>query len=180
MLREIDPGLFEAPLGSDVQLAVIAQNNKGTETARYRYGSSSLTTESVHGHDGCSFTVSAGTHQLKAGVVFDPDAPDASYELFQVNDAGVLESLNLNVTASDPTARIAFGIDGVGAELRARRAGRKTAKARPRRAGGRKKAARAAAKRTPARRVVKKKTAKKASAKKTSAKKTTSRRGKRR
>src|SRR5262245_50675998 len=109
MLQEIDPGLFEAPADSEVQLAVIAQNNNGTEMANFRYGPSKVTTEKIQGHDGCRFSVTEGRSQLRVGVTFDTDAPpDANYELFQVNDAGVLESLQLSVTVADPTHRIAF------------------------------------------------------------------------
>ena len=199
MLQEIDPGLFEAPADSEVQLAVIAQNNNGTEMARFSYNSSPLTTESIQGHDGCRFTVTEGTRQLKVGVTFATDAPpDANYELFQVNDAGVLESLELSVTAADPTPRIAFGIDGTAEEeggaasVGEPRAARKAARPPLRRARGRKKAAakrtsakrtsakRAPAKRAPAKRASAGRAAKKATAKKASPKRRSARAGRRR
>jgi hypothetical protein len=152
MLREIDPGLFEGATDSTVRIAAIAQNNNGTKTARFRYGSTSLTTEDVEGNDGCEFKLIDGINQFKVGVVFDPSAPNARFDLFQVNDAGVLEPLGLGVSAQDATARIAFGINGVVAEVVVM--ARKSAKRTTKKKAARKKAARKKAATTAGRRIV--------------------------
>ena len=114
MLRRINAGLYEEDEGRDIELAVKAQNNNGTESAQFDYDSNVLNQDTVQGLPGCRFKVKAGTRQFRALVTFDPAAPPtARYDLFQVNAAGALIPVGKSVTNTFGTPLIGFGIDGV-------------------------------------------------------------------
>lgn len=114
MLRRINAGLYEEDEGRDIELAVKAQNNNGTESAQFDYDSNVLNQDTVQGLPGCRFRVKPGTRQFRALVAFDPAAPPtARYDLFQVNAAGTLIAVGKSVTNTFGTPLIGFGIDGV-------------------------------------------------------------------
>jgi len=136
MLRRINAGLFEEDEDGDIELAVKAQNNNGTEAARFDYDSNVLAPDTVQGLPGCRFKVKSGTRQFRALVVFDPAAPPtARYDLFQVNAAGTLTPVGKSVTNTFGTPLIGFGIDGVPVAAAVGAApGRRKMPKRPRRA----------------------------------------------
>jgi hypothetical protein len=136
MLKRINAGLFEEDEDSDIELAVKAQNNNGTEDARFDYNSTVLGRDTVQGHPGCRFKVRSGTRQFKVLVAFDPAAPAAArYDLFQVNAAGTLTAVGKSVSNTGGTALIGFGIDGVPVTVPAGAAGgRRKMPKRPKRA----------------------------------------------
>jgi hypothetical protein len=114
MLRRINAGLYEEDEGRDIELAVKAQNNNGTESAQFDYDSTVLNQDTVQGLPGCRFRVKPGTRQFRALVAFDPAAPPtARYDLFQVNEAGTLIPVGKSVTNTFGTPLIGFGIGGV-------------------------------------------------------------------
>lgn len=114
MLKRINAGLFEEGEGSDIELAVKAQNNNGTESAQFDYDSNVLGQDTVQGLPGCRFRVKPGTRQFRALVTFDPAAPPtARYDLFQVSASGTLISVGKSVTNTFGTPLIGFGIAGM-------------------------------------------------------------------
>ncbi len=146
MLKRVTGALFEGDADSDVQLVVQAQNNIGTESAKFEYDSTVLPARPIQGHPGCKFTVEASIRQFEVIVVFAPGAPSsARYDLFEVNSAGGLSPLGEFVTKAASAPLIGFGIDGLpvaaiaprGMAPRARRAGARKAAARRRTAAPR-------------------------------------------
>lgn len=114
MLRRINAGLFEEDEDSDIELAVKASNNGGTEGGEFDYDSHVFDPDTVQGLPGCRFRVKSGIHQFKVLVAFDPAAPaTARYDLFQVNAAGTLMPVGKSVSNTGGTSLIGFGIDGV-------------------------------------------------------------------
>jgi hypothetical protein len=136
MLRRINAGLFEEEDGADIELAVKAQNNNGTEAAQFDYDSTVLNQDTVQGLPGCRFKVKSGIRQFRVLVTFNTAAPLAArYELFQVNAAGTLMPVGKSVTNTGGTPLIGFGIDGVSVAVPvgAGRAGRRKMPKPPRR-----------------------------------------------
>jgi hypothetical protein len=116
MLKRVNAGLFEEVEGADIELAVKATNNGGTEDAIFDYGGTDPGRAVVDGHPGCRFTVKTGPLQFKAFVAFSPSAPaSARYDLFQINAAGTLAPVGKSVTniGGSATSLIGFGIAGV-------------------------------------------------------------------
>ena len=97
MLQRIAPTLFQGTTGETVTLAAVAQANDGVEAATFRYGATPLAPRQVQGHPGCEFNVRAETNTLGALVVFDPSSPNARYELFEEDDSGLLQPLQIIV-----------------------------------------------------------------------------------
>jgi hypothetical protein len=95
MLQRIAPTLFQGSPGETVTIAAVAQANNGVEAATFRYGAAPLASRQVQGHPGCEFNVVAGTNTFGAVVVFDPSSPNARYELFEEDDNGLLQPLQL-------------------------------------------------------------------------------------
>lgn len=95
MLQRIAPTLFQGTTGETVTIAAVAHANNGVEAATFRYGATQLTPRQVQGHPGCEFNVLAGTNTLGALVVFDPSSPNARYELFEEDDNGILQPLQI-------------------------------------------------------------------------------------
>ena len=152
MLRRINAGLFEEDEDSDIELAVKAKDNNGTQAARFDYNSAVLAADTVQGFPGCRFRVKPGTRQFRALVVFDAAAPpDARYDLFQVNAAGTLTAVGKSVTVTGGTPLIGFGIAGMPVTAAAGAAtGRRKMPKAPRRGGRKTTSARRKATRTPA------------------------------
>jgi hypothetical protein len=120
MLTRVTGALFEGDAGDDVQLVVRAQNNNGTEAATFEYAEALLTTETIQGHPGCSFTLEPSIHQFETIVVFAANAPaSARYDLLQVNSAGGLTLLGESVVNGGGSPLIGFGIDGIPTPVRA-------------------------------------------------------------
>jgi hypothetical protein len=118
MLRRVHAALFEEDAGLGIELAVVARNNNGTESARFDYDSTVLPPDIVHGHPGCRFVVRPNLRGFRVLVVFDPGAPaTARYDLHQVNSAGALMPVGKSVTKSAATPLIGFSLDGVAAAL---------------------------------------------------------------
>jgi hypothetical protein len=95
MLRRIAPNLFQGTTGETVIIAAIAHGNGGVEAATFRYGARQVPTRQVQGHPGCGFNVRAGAEIFGALVVFEPSSPNARYELFQEDDSGILQPLQV-------------------------------------------------------------------------------------
>lgn len=139
MLRRINAGLFEEDEGSDIELAVKAQGNNGTQAAQFDYDSNVLGQDTVQGLPGCRFRVQPGTRQFRALVVFDPAAPPtARYDLLQVNAAGALSTVGKSVSNAGGTPLIGFGIAGVQVAVAAGAAGGRMKMAKPPRRAARK------------------------------------------
>jgi hypothetical protein len=130
MLRRVNAGLFEEDEGADIELAVKASNNDGTEAAQFDYDSTVLDQDVVDGFPGCRFKVGSGNRQFMALVTFSPSASAAArYDLFQMNAAGALTPVGKSVTNSGGTPLIGFTIAGVPVQVPApararRKAGR--------------------------------------------------------
>lgn len=95
MLQRIAPTLFQGTPGETVTIAAIAHANNGVEAARFRYGTTQLTPRPVQGHPGGEFNVQPGVNTFGALVVFDPSSPNARYELFEEDDSGILQPLQI-------------------------------------------------------------------------------------
>jgi hypothetical protein len=95
MLQRIAPSLFQGTTGETVTIAAVAQRNNGVEAATFRYGATPLTPRQVQGHPGGEFNVRTGTETFGALVVFDPSSPNAHYELFEEDDNGILQPLQV-------------------------------------------------------------------------------------
>jgi esterase/lipase superfamily enzyme len=119
MLRRVHDALFREDAGLSIELAVVAQNNNGVQSAHFEYDSVVLS-DVVQGHPGCRFIVQYGIRQFRALVAFDPAAPaSARYDLCQVDSAGRLQRVGESVTMSEATSQIVLSIDGVAVPGRA-------------------------------------------------------------
>jgi hypothetical protein len=157
MLRRIAPTLFQGTTGETVTLAAVARSNNGVEAAVFRYGAAQLPPRQVQGDPGCEFNVRAGTNTLGTLVLFDPGSPNARYELFEEDDSGILQPLEIIARPiSGPI--IQFQIIGIPATARARRKVTKKAAKRATRKTAKRTAKKAANKTT--RKAAKKKTVK--------------------
>ena len=174
MLRRVHAALFEEDAGLGIELAVVARNNNGTESARFDYDSTVLPPDIVQGHPGCRFVVRPNLRGFRVLVVFDPGAPaTARYDLHQVNSAGALLPVGKSVTKSAATASHRLLARRRGGRARRRRAAAATAarcQPAPRRIA-RKKAAAERQRRSAAKRKTATKTARRADTE-TTAKKT--------
>jgi hypothetical protein len=127
MLRRIAPNLFQGTTGETVIIAAIAHGNGGVEAATFRYGARRLPSRQVQRHPGCEFNVRAGAEIFGALVVFEPSSPGARYELFQEDDSGILQPLQVIARPlSGPIVQ--FQIVAATARRSTKKAVRKTAK----------------------------------------------------
>jgi hypothetical protein len=168
MLQRIAPSLFQGTTSETVTIAAVSQSNNGVEAATFRYGTTQLTPRQVQGHPGCEFNVRAGTETFGALVVFDPASPNARYELFEEDDNGILQPLQ--VIARPLTGPIVqFQIAAIPmpalAQKASRRGARRAAEKAVKKVG--KKTVKKASKKAPKKKAPKKKTAKGAAKKKT-------------
>jgi hypothetical protein len=117
MLQRQSPTLFQATTGETVTIAAIARNNGGAEAAIFRYGSpQQLPPRVVQGHPGCEFNVRSATNTLGALVTFATGSPTAQYELFEEDDNGILQPLQIVATPLSG-AIVQFQIVGIPAVL---------------------------------------------------------------
>lgn len=115
MLKRISSSLFQAPVGTPVQIVARARDNNGVNAAAYRYAQADLPVQTVQGLPGCSFTVLAQQRAFSALVVFDPGAkPSARYDLFEVDTDGTLSDMSED-TFPDSDPDISFSIEGIAA-----------------------------------------------------------------
>jgi hypothetical protein len=98
-----------------VQLVVRQLGNNGTESAQFEYNGGSIPTQDFGGHPSGTFSLLAGNHSFQVGVVFDPSATAARYDLFQVDEGGGLAPLNASVRSSQSAPVIGFTINGTAA-----------------------------------------------------------------
>jgi hypothetical protein len=111
MLIRVAPRFFQASTGDTVTIAAVARNNNGFEGATYQYAGVVLTGTQVQGHPACQFTIAHGVDTLTALLLFDPTAPAAVYDVFEVDAAGNFLPL---VDAPASAGRLTqFQIDGL-------------------------------------------------------------------
>ena len=115
MLRRQNAALYRGQAGELVQLVVRQQGNNGTESAQFEYNGNFVPTQNFGGHPSGTFSLLAGNHSFEVGVVFDPSATAARYDLFQVDAGGGLAPLNASVRSSQSTPVIGFTINGTAA-----------------------------------------------------------------
>jgi hypothetical protein len=100
MLIRVAPRFFQANTGDTVTIAAVAQNNNGHEAATFLYAGASLGDIQVQNHPACQFVVVHGINTFATMLFFDGSAPNASYDLFEVDAAGNLISLQVNAPAA--------------------------------------------------------------------------------
>jgi hypothetical protein len=88
MLIRVAPRFFQASTGDTVTITAVARNNNGFEGATYQYAGVVLAGTQVQGHPACQFTIAHGVDTLTALLLFDPTAPGAVYDVFEVDAAG--------------------------------------------------------------------------------------------
>jgi hypothetical protein len=114
MLKRVSGAVFEAPAGAEVRIVARARANNGVQDARFEYGSAVLDRETIAGLPGARFTVEAARRRFQALVIFDPAAASgARYDLFEVDDDGVLAELEESVSKSDSAPLVGFVVKGV-------------------------------------------------------------------
>ena len=156
MLQRISADRFATPAGQQVQLILRSSQNDGIASGAFHYAGQPLDGETIQGLPGCSFVPVAGVQQFRVHVDFAPNAPNARYDLFEVDpDTGAQLDLQEHRLASDFDAVIGFGIIGFGIKgtaAMARRAAPKKAarKAAKKRVGKKASTAKAARKKSPA------------------------------
>ncbi|MEQ1907844.1 MAG: hypothetical protein ABMA15_03430 [Vicinamibacterales bacterium] len=120
MLQRVSADRFSTPTGESVQLVLRSSRNNGTNGGEFHYAGQPLNPEVIQTLPGCTFVPIEGVEQFRVNVEFDPDAPNARYDLFEIDQVnGAQVDLNEHRLASDPDGIIGFGIVGVAVAVRA-------------------------------------------------------------
>src|SRR5258705_1534543 len=106
MLKRQNAALYQGQTGEEVQLVVRQQGNNGTESAQFEYDGNPVPPQDFGGHPSGTFSLLGGNHSFEVGVVFDPNATAARYDLFQVDAGGGLAPLNASVRSSQASPLI--------------------------------------------------------------------------
>jgi hypothetical protein len=108
MLTRTGPDSFSADSGSTV--TIVVRSDDGAPSAVFRY-LKKLTTQTIGGNPGCTFTVVDGPKFFSSAVLFGT-GPAPRYDFFEVDGGGNLQSLSISATPGTTGPSLQFSIDG--------------------------------------------------------------------